>query len=188
MPYIREVRPVLVGVDGGADALLELGLKPDLIVGDMDSVSDDALRSGAELVVHAYPDGRCPGRERVKALGLSAVEWAMPGTSEDLALLLAYESGAELIVAVGTHTNLIEQLDKGRRGAASTFLVRLKVGPKLVDAKGVNRLYKASVGAGEMLALALAAVGVIAAAVLISPAARTLVRLVVLGVRAALGI
>ncbi|MCL4079131.1 putative cytokinetic ring protein SteA [Coriobacteriia bacterium Es71-Z0120] len=188
VPYIREVRPVLIGVDGGADALLELGFTPDLIVGDMDSVSDDALRSGAELVVHAYPDGRCPGRARVQALGLAAVEWATPGTSEDLALLLAYESGAELIVAVGTHTNLIEQLDKGRKGAASTFLVRLKVGSKLVDAKGVSRLYKASVGAGEMVALALAAIGVIAGLLLISPAARALVRLAILGVRAALGI
>ncbi|GAV31488.1 uncharacterized membrane-anchored protein conserved in bacteria [Coriobacteriaceae bacterium EMTCatB1] len=188
LPYIREVRPVLVGVDGGADALMELGLRPDVVVGDMDSVSDEALRSGAELVVHAYPDGRCPGRERLESLGLAGVEWAMPGTSEDLALLLAYECGAELIVAVGTHTNLIEQLDKGRKGAASTFLVRLKVGSKLVDAKGVSRLYKASAGAGEMVALALAAIGVIAAAVLISPGARTLVRLVVLRVRSALGI
>lgn len=188
LPYIREVRPVLIGVDGGADALLELGLKPDLIVGDMDSVSDRALSCGAELVVHAYPDGRCPGRERLESLGLRGVEWAMPGTSEDLALLLAYESGAEIIVAVGTHTNLIEMLDKGRKGAASTFLVRLKVGPKLVDAKGVSRLYKASVGVGEMLALTLAGIGVIAAAILVSPAARSLVQLVVLRVRAALGI
>lgn len=187
-PYIREVRPVLIGVDGGADALLELGFKPDLIVGDMDSVSDEALKSGAELIVHAYPDGRCPGRERVRTLGLAATEWAMPGTSEDLALLLAYESGAELIVAVGTHTNLIEQLDKGRKGAASTFLVRLKVGTKLVDAKGVSRLYKASVGMEEMVALALAAIAVIAAVLLISPPARALVRFMILGLRAAVGI
>jgi len=43
--YLREMRPVLIGVDGGADALLEMGFKPDIIVGDMDSVSDIAVRS-----------------------------------------------------------------------------------------------------------------------------------------------
>src|SRR5215471_18379494 len=71
-PYIREYRPVLVAVDGGADALLEAGYRPQVIIGDMDSVSDDALCSGAELVVHAYPDGRAPGLARVQELGLEA--------------------------------------------------------------------------------------------------------------------
>ncbi|HQA48697.1 MAG TPA: putative cytokinetic ring protein SteA, partial [Bacillota bacterium] len=40
--YIEEVKPVLIGVDGGGDALLEFGLVPDIIIGDMDSVSDRA--------------------------------------------------------------------------------------------------------------------------------------------------
>ena len=78
--------------------------------------------------------------------GSTAPSWPLAATSEDLALLLAWESGADLIVAVGTHANLVEYLDKGRKGMASTFLVRLKVGPKLVDAKGVNKLYRASIG------------------------------------------
>ncbi|MCX8053531.1 MAG: putative cytokinetic ring protein SteA [Armatimonadetes bacterium] len=141
--YIRDVKPVLIGVDGGADALLEMGLKPDLIVGDMDSVSDEALMSGAELVVHAYTNGEAPGLERLRKMGLEAKTCAVPGTSEDLALLLAYEKGAELIVAVGTHSNLIDFLDKGRKGMSSTFLVRLKVGNRLVDARGVSKLYRA---------------------------------------------
>ena len=139
--YIRDVKPVLIGVDGGADALLEMGLKPDVILGDMDSVSDAALRCGAELIVHAYADGRAPGLQRVQDLGLSASTCSVPGTSEDLALLLAYEKGAELIVAVGTHSHLVDFLDKGRRGMSSTFLVRLKVGHRLMDAKGVSKLY-----------------------------------------------
>lgn len=188
LPYIREVRPVLIGVDGGADALCEFGLTPDIIVGDMDSITDDALKAGAELVVHAYADGRAPGEARLAELGLSCTTWAMAGTSEDLALLLAYEAGAELIVAVGTHANLIENLDKGRKGAASTFLVRLKVGPKLVDAKGVNKLYRASVKPTQLIVLVAAALTVITTAVLISPQARSLVWLILLKVRATIGI
>ena len=188
-PYIREIRPVLVGVDGGADAIREAGFKPDIIVGDMDSVTDEALRSGAELIVHAYADGRAPAMERIEALGLAqrAHVWPLTATSEDLALLLAWESGADLIVAVGTHANLIEYLDKGRKGMASTFLVRLKVGPKLVDAKGVNKLYRASVGPSHLMLIALSAVAVVTAVILISPAARALVALVVLRIRASLG-
>jgi len=141
--YLQDVRPVLIGVDGGADALLEFGFKPDLIVGDMDSVNDQTLKCGAEIVVHAYGNGKksAPGLARIESLGLSAKVFPLQGTSEDMAMLLAYEKGAELIVAVGTHSNLIDFLDKGRAGMASTFLTRLKVGAKLVDAKGVSRLY-----------------------------------------------
>lgn len=180
-PYIHEMKPALIGVDGGADALREAGFKPDIIVGDMDSVTDDALRAGAELIVAAYEDGRCPGMERLRELGLEggATSWRMAATSEDLALILAWELGADLIVAVGTHTNLIEYLDKGRKGMASSFLVRLKVGPRLVDAKGVNRLYRSSVSVGKVFPLVLAAVVVVGALVFVSPGARGLLVLVI---------
>lgn len=143
--YIREYRPVLIGVDGGADALLEVGLKPDMVVGDMDSVSDATLRCGAEIVVHAYRDGNAPGLERVHRLGIEPVVFPATGTSEDVAMLLADDKGAELIVAVGTHATLVEFLDKGRSGMASTFLTRLRVGGKLIDAKGVSRLYRSRI-------------------------------------------
>jgi uncharacterized membrane-anchored protein len=152
-PYIREFKPVLIGVDGGADALVEAGYTPDLIIGDMDSVTTEALLSGAELVVHAYTGGDAPGLERLEALGLPNVVFEAPGTSEDIAMLLAHERGAELIVAVGTHANLIEFLDKGRRGMASTFLTRLRVGPILVDAKGVSRLYRGRVRRKDLMML-----------------------------------
>ena len=140
--YVKEYRPVLIGVDGGADAILEAGWKPHMIVGDMDSVSDRALTCGAEIVVHAYRDGRAPGVERVEKLGVKHVVFPATGTSEDVAMLLADDKGAELIVAVGTHATLVEFLDKGRSGMASTFLTRLRVGSKLIDAKGVSRLYR----------------------------------------------
>lgn len=188
-PYIREFRPVLVGVDGGADAIMEAGFRPDVIVGDMDSVTDAALTSGAELVVHAYADGLAPGMERLQKLGVAegAHTWPLTATSEDLALLLAWECGADLIVALGTHANLVEYLDKGRKGMASTFLVRLKVGPKLVDAKGVNKLYRAAVGPRHLVVLVAAALVVMTAVLLISPEVRSFVELVVLRVRAWIG-
>jgi uncharacterized membrane-anchored protein len=155
--YIREYRPVLIGVDGGADALIEEGHRPDLIVGDMDSVSDRALTSGAEIVVHAYRDGRAPGLERVEQLGVTPVVFPATGTSEDVAMLLADDKGAQLIVAVGTHATLIEFLDKGRSGMASTFLTRLRVGGKLVDAKGVSRLYRTRISNAWLAGLLVAA-------------------------------
>lgn len=139
--YINEVKPVLIGVDGGADALLEFGYIPDIIIGDMDSVSDKCLSMAKEVIVHAYSDGRAPGLDRIKNLGIIPKLFVSPGTSEDIALLLAYEKNADLIVAVGSHTNMIDFLEKGRAGMSSTFLVRLKVGGKLVDARGVNKLY-----------------------------------------------
>jgi uncharacterized membrane-anchored protein len=173
-PYIREYRPVIIGVDGGADAVLEAGYLPDIIVGDMDSVSDRALRSGAELVVHAYRDGNAPGLARLNALGLPSVIFPAAGTSEDVAMLLADDRGAALIVAVGTHATLVEFLDKGRAGMASTFLTRLRVGGKLVDAKGVSRLYRSRISTAQLLLLVLATLVTIAVAFAASPAGRAI--------------
>jgi len=142
-PYLEDARPVVIAVDGGADALREIGHRPDLVVGDMDSVSDEALRDCPHLVVHAYPDGKAPGMARLEQLGLAARAKVAPltGTSEDLAMLLAAQEGASLIVLVGGHSNLVDFLEKGRPGMASTFLVRLKVGPRLVDARGISEIY-----------------------------------------------
>jgi uncharacterized membrane-anchored protein len=167
--YIREYRPVLIGVDGGADALAEAGLKPDLIVGDMDSVSDATLRSGAELVVHAYRDGRAPGLERLERLGLRGVPFPATGTSEDVAMLLADDKGASLMVAVGTHNTLVEFMDKGRSGMASTFLTRLRIGSKLIDAKGVSRLYRSRIPAWTLVLLVVAGVLAVVVALAATP-------------------
>jgi uncharacterized membrane-anchored protein len=169
-PYIREYRPVLLAVDTGADALLSVGYRPDVIIGDMDSVSDEALGSGAELIVHAYPDGRAPGLNRVKDLGLPAVQLPAAGTSEDVALLVADACGASLIAVVGTHWTVEEFLDKGRPGMASTFLTHLRVGGKLVNARGVHQLYQSRISGWALVALALAAAVTIAVAIAYSPA------------------
>jgi len=144
--YIRDVRPLIIAVDGGADAVLKRGMKPEVILGDMDSATDEALRCGAELIVHAYPDGRAPGRERLIEAGLDHLIVPVGGTSQDVAMLLAHEKGAELIVSVGAHYNLTEFLDKNRAGMSSTFLTRLRVGETLIDAKGVSRLYQPGIG------------------------------------------
>ncbi|MEU0571537.1 putative cytokinetic ring protein SteA [Nonomuraea sp. NPDC005983] len=172
-PYIREYRPVLIGVDGGADALLEAGYLPDVIVGDFDSVSTKALSCGAELIVHAYRDGRAPGLERVHQLGREAVIFPSTGTSEDIAMLLADEKGAELIVAVGTHNTLEEFLDKGRAGMASTFLTRLRIGSKLIDAKGVSRLYRSRISTPQLLLLVITALITMSVALFLSPIGQT---------------
>ena len=170
-PYIREYRPVMIGVDGGADAILEAGYRPGLIVGDMDSVSDKALACGAELVLHAYRDGSAPGLARLRRLGLEHALFPAAATSEDIAMLLADDKGAKLIVAVGTHANLVEFLDKGRAGMASTFLTRLRVGGKLVDAKGVSRLYRSQISTASLLLLIGAAFITILGTAFVSPLA-----------------
>jgi uncharacterized membrane-anchored protein len=173
--YIREFRPALIGVDGGADALLETGLRPDVIVGDFDSVSEHALGTAADLVHHVHPDGRAPGRENLVAWGVQYHEFVAEGTSEDVAMLLAYEAGAQLIVAVGTHATMVEFLDKGRRGMASTFLTRLRLGPLLVDAKGVSSLYDRRVRRLDWVLLIGSAVVVMIVVGLISSPIHTLV-------------
>ncbi len=187
-PYIRDVRPVIVAVDGGADALLEAGLKPDMIVGDMDSATDAALRCGAELVVHGYTDGRAPGSESMTRLGLAYKLVPAPGTSQDVAMLIAAEKGASLIVSVGSQFNLVEFLDRNRRGMASTFLVRLRIGEKLVDAKGVSRLYRPRPGLGPLLLILLAGIVAIVAVIWTTPALSDLFNLLWLKVQLMLGI
>ena len=186
--YIRDVRPLVVAVDGGAEGCLEAGLEPDVILGDMDSAGDAALRCGAELIVHAYPDGRAPGRERLLELGLEHTLVPAAGTSEDVAMLMAFEKGADLIVSVGAHFNLIEFLDRNRGGMSSTFLTRLRIGEKLVDAKGVSRLYNPGSAFGP-LPLFLAAFAILlAVVVVISPALGDLVDLVWLKIKIWLGL
>jgi uncharacterized membrane-anchored protein len=169
-PYIRDMKPAILAVDGGANALIAEGFKPDMIVGDMDSATEEALRCGAELIVHAYPDGTAPGRKLLEELGLPFKVVPAPGTSQDVAMLIAAEKGAELIVSVGSQFNLVEFLDKNRRGMASTFLTRLRLGEILVDAKGVSRLYRPRAGAAPLVGVVLAGLLCLLVIVLLTPA------------------
>lgn len=185
--YIEEVKPIMIGVDGGGDALLDYGFKPDILIGDMDSVSDKCIRNCKQIIVHAYPDGRCPGMDRICKLGLTADILSYPGTSEDIALIFAYENKAELIVTVGSHTNMIDFLEKGRPGMASTILVRMKVGYKIVDAKGVNELYKNQIKPRYVAAIFAAALFPIVLISRLSPQIREIYRLLALKIRLFLG-
>jgi uncharacterized membrane-anchored protein len=185
--YLREVKPVLIGVDGGADALRDLGLTPHIIIGDFDSVREETLHCGATLVVHAYPGGVAPGVMRLGTLGLEYEKFEAPGTSEDIALLMAFELGAELIVAVGLHSSLEEFLDKGRAGMSSTFLVRLKVGRILVDAKGVSRLYRPVVRRVDAIALIVAMLLALVAVAIVNRPLQLWLRSLWLLLRSALG-
>jgi uncharacterized membrane-anchored protein len=186
--YIRDVRPLIVAVDGGADGVLEAGLRPDVILGDMDSAGDEALRCGAELIVHAYPDGRAPGRERLLAAGLGHQVVPAAGTSEDVAMLMAHEKGAALIVSVGAHFNLVEFLDRKRGGMSSTFLTRLRIGERLVDAKGVSRLYRPSSALAPLALFGVAFLILLTILVITSPALNDVWELVWLKIRIWLGI
>jgi uncharacterized membrane-anchored protein len=187
-PYIRDVKPRIIAVDGGANALLEEGFQPDMIVGDMDSASEASLRCGAELVVHAYPNGRAPGREHLEMLELPFKLVPAPGTSQDVAMLIAAEKGAELIVSVGSQFNLVEFLDKNRRGMASTFLTRLRLGEILVDAKGVSRLYRPLPGPSPLVFVAAAGVLCLLAIVALTPALRDVADLMWLKLEVLLGL
>jgi uncharacterized membrane-anchored protein len=176
-PFIRDLRPLIVAVDGGADAVLEAGLTPSMIVGDMDSAGEAALRCGAELVVHSYPDGRAPGRHRLEELGLPFKLVPAPGTSQDVAMLIAAEKGARLIVSVGSQLNLVEFLDRNRKGMSSTFLTRLRIGEILVDAKGVSRLYRPRPGLTPLLFVIAAGLLAMVAVIWETPALRDVAEL-----------
>lgn len=186
--YIRDERPLLLGVDGGADALIEEGHQPDMIVGDMDSAHDSVLACGAELLVHAYTDGRAPGRERLERLGLPYKTVAAAGTSEDIAMLMAAEEGASLIVTVGSHFNLVEFLDKNRKGMASTFLTRVRVGEILIDAKGVSRLYRPRPSSRGIAAVLGAGLLALTVAVFASPSLNNLTDLIWLKLKVIFGL
>jgi uncharacterized membrane-anchored protein len=187
--YLREVRPFIIGVDGGADAVLEAGWTPDLVFGDMDSVSDKGLLAPQHVLVHAYPNGEAPGLERVRAAGIKdARTLPAPGLSEDVAILIAEQCGAELIVAVGTHVGLVEFLDKGRKGASSTFLTRLKVGPRLVDAKGVSKLYPSRVSVWQLVALVVAGLVAVSAIVYSSHSLADIFQILAIKLRLLLGL
>jgi uncharacterized membrane-anchored protein len=181
------MKPVIVAVDGGAEALLEEGLRPDMIVGDMDSAGEAALRCGAELVVHSYPDGKAPGRGRLEELGLNFKLVPAPGTSQDVAMLIAAEKGARLIVSVGSQFNLVEFLDRNRKGMSSTFLTRLRIGEILVDAKGVSRLYRPQPGLTPLLVVIAAGLIAMIAVVWTTPALRDVVNLLWLKFQLLLG-
>lgn len=187
LSYVKEVKPVIIAVDGGADAVREFGLNPDIIIGDMDSVSDEALLKGNELIVHAYSNGKAPGLQRIEKLGLKAKLFPSPGTSEDIAMLLAFEKGSELIVAVGTHSNIIDFFEKGRKGMASTFLVRVRVGSRLIDARGVSQLYRGKIKNSLVMGLFAAALIPVFVLIAYSPRIQHIFYLIILKLRLVTG-
>jgi uncharacterized membrane-anchored protein len=167
--YVREHRPVLVGVEAGADLLFDAGLVPDVVVGDPDGIGTATLKAASEVVVPAQTDGHAPGLGRIQDLGIGAVTFPASGNAEDLALLLAEAHGASLVVTVGMRAGLREFLDRGDSGSTpSTFLTRLKLGGKLVDGEVVAALHRGSVSGGVVTLLVLAAVVVMLAALTVS--------------------
>jgi uncharacterized membrane-anchored protein len=169
--FVREQRPVLVGVDAGADALLEAGLRPDIVVvGEHEMrAGDKALRSAREVVLHTDRSERAALGERLERLGVRPKPLAASGSTEDVAMLLADTAGASLVVIVGTHATLDEFLDRQRTGLASAFLTRLRIGPKLVDAKSVEQLYSGRVRLWHLALVLLAGLVALGVAIAATP-------------------
>lgn len=173
-PFLRQHRPVLIGVDGGADTILAARLRPDVVVGDLELVSDRALTSGAEVVVRSRRDGQAPGLARVQRLGVAHVVFPVGGSASDAALLLADAAGADLVVAAGTRVGLLDLLDAGRDRMAGTVLTRLKVGERLVDAPALARVYRNRIAGWQLGLLALAALLALVVALAVTPAGQDL--------------
>ncbi|MBN9375394.1 MAG: hypothetical protein J0I40_08410 [Cellulomonas sp.] len=173
-PFVREHRPVLLGVDGGADLLLAAGLRPDIVLGALDQVSERALTGGAELVVRVPRTGETPGVARLRRLDLALVSYPAGGSAADAALLLAEARGAELVVGVGTRVGLLDLVDSGREAMAGTVLTRLRVGATLVDAGAVARLYRHRISTWQVLLLVVAALVALGVALAVTPAGQDL--------------
>lgn len=168
-PFIKEYQPVLVGVGVGADILRSCGYRPQLIVGNPDQISAESLRSGAQIVLPADADGHAAGLERIQDLGIGAMTFPAAGSATDLALLLVDHHGASLIVTAGHAATIEEFFDRSRaQSNPSTFLTRLKVGKKLVDAKAVATLYRSHISGGAIALLVLAVLLAVIAALWVS--------------------
>ncbi|MGH3969558.1 MAG: putative cytokinetic ring protein SteA, partial [Mycobacterium sp.] len=155
-PFIKEYQPVLIGVGTGAEVLHKAGYRPQIIVGDPSQLSTDVLRCGAQVVLPADADGHAPGLELIQDLGVGAMTFPAAGSPIDLALLLADQHGAALLVTAGHTANIETFFDRTRQQSnPSTFLTRLRVGEKLVDAKAVATLYRNRISAGAIAFLIL---------------------------------
>src|ERR1700759_178237 len=168
-PFIKEYQPVLIGVGSGADTLRKGGYRPQIIVGDPDQISTDALKCGAQVVLPADADGHAPGLERIQDLGVGAMTFPAAGSATDLALLLADQHGAGLLVTAGHTANIETFFDRTRtQSTPSTFLTRLRVGEKVVDARAVSTLYRNHISAGAAARLSLCVVMVVIVALWVS--------------------
>ena len=166
--YIKDYDPILIGAGAGADALLDAGYTPALVVGALDDLSDRALRQGGEVVITSA-SGKLTAVERLEKTGADAQTFVATGSAEDLALVIADTNDASVIVLVGGHTSLVEFLDRGPTDMSSTFLARLRVGTKLVDAKAVGEFYNHRISAWPILVLLLLGVFAVGTALAVTP-------------------
>ena len=172
--FMREQEPVLIGVDRGAEVLREAGYRPDIVV--LDARTDEAdrpsvktLRGARDVVLRVDRGGDRGATELMERLGVRPLRLESGATTEDAALILADACDASLIVGVGMHATLDEFLDRQRPGLASTYLTRLVVGPRLVDATAVPQLYSGRVRPRHLYLVMLAGLVALAAAISVTP-------------------
>jgi uncharacterized membrane-anchored protein len=173
-PYLREQEPVLIGVERGADALVEAGYRPDIVVlsggeDDAERPSAKTLRGARDVVVRVDRGGDRSATDALERLGVRPLRLESAATPEDAALILADAGNASVIVGVGMHATLDEFLDRQRSGLASTYLTRLKVGPRLVDATALPQLYSGRVRPRHLYVVMLGGLAAMAAAISVTP-------------------
>ena len=173
-PYLREQEPVLIGVERGADALVEAGYRPDIVVlaggeDDAERPSAKTLRAARDVVVRVDRGGDRSSTDALERLGVRPLRLESAATPEDAALILADAGHASVIVGVGMHATLDEFLDRQRSGLASTYLTRLKVGPRLVDATALPQLYSGRVRPRHLYVVMLGGLAAMAAAISVTP-------------------
>lgn len=166
--YIKDNDAILIGAGAGADALLDAGFTPNLVVGALDNLSDRALKQGGEVVITSS-SGKLAAVERLEKAGADAQTFVATGSDEDLALVIADTNEASVIVLVGGHTSLLEFLERGPSDMSSTFLTRLRVGTKLVDAKSVGEFYNHRISAWPIILLLVLGVIAVGTAIAVTP-------------------
>ena len=138
--WISDRDPVLIGVGNGVEALLDAGYRPDVVVGALDEISDLALHECRHVVVSVTSERAKTKDGRLERFGVDPVWFVSSGKSSDLALLLADASKAPVIVEAGAPAGLSERLDGSADDVASSFVTRLRVSTRVVDAPAVARL------------------------------------------------
>lgn len=173
--YAREYRPAVIAVGPVADAAREAGFKPTIVVGDLSDVSDQTIRGAADLIVTTGAEGSSGGLLRIDRMGLARTVVNTTVRPQDLALLIADQADARVIVLAGADRTLTSMLDSGQTAAAADFVTRLRVGSRLHDAEAVARMHRPRISGWLVALLLLVSVMALGVAAWLTPTGHDLI-------------